>query len=62
MKYHIISATLIAAAIALQMAGYGNVGTNLGVTLFTASAACEFWFWIRLGLAKKSRLHNAAAN
>jgi hypothetical protein len=55
MKYHLLSAALIVAAIFLEMAGYGNEGSNFGATLFTAGAACELWFWIRIGLAKKAR-------
>ena len=59
MKYHVISAALIVAAIILEMAGLGKASGDLGATLFTVGAACEFWFWIRLGLAKKARRHEA---
>jgi hypothetical protein len=55
MKYHLLSAALIVAAIVLEMAGYGRAGSDLGATLFVAGVACEFWFWIRIGLAKKAR-------
>jgi hypothetical protein len=55
MKYHLLSAALIVAAIVLEMAGYGRAGSDLGATLFVAGVACEFWFWICIGLAKKAR-------
>jgi hypothetical protein len=57
MKYHLLSAVLIAAAIVLEMAGYGKPGSNWGTTLFVAGLACEIWFWIRIGVAKKARRH-----
>jgi hypothetical protein len=57
MKYHLLSAVLIVAAIVLEMAGYGKTGSNWGATLFVAGLACEFWFWIRIGVAKKARRH-----
>ncbi len=55
MKYHLLSAALIVAAIDLQATSYGKVGSNLGATLFVAGVACEFWFWIRV--AKKAKRH-----
>jgi len=58
MKYHLLSAVLIVAAIVLEMAGYGKTGSNWGATLFVAGFACEFWFWIRIGVAKKERRHD----
>lgn len=57
MKYHLLSATLIVAAIALETAGSGKAGSNLGATLYVAGVACEFWFWIRLGLVKMAPRH-----
>jgi len=60
MKYHLLSAALIVAAIALYMPGYGKAGSDLGATLFVAGAACELWFWIRLGVAKKARRHETS--
>lgn len=57
MKYHLLSAVLIVAAIVLEMTGYGKPGSNWGATLFVAGLACEFWFWIRIGAAKKPRRH-----
>jgi hypothetical protein len=59
MKYHLLSATLIIAAIALEMAGSGTAGSNLGATLYVAGVACEFWFWIRLGLVKTAPRHGS---
>ena len=57
MKYHLLSAVLIVAAIVLEMTGYGKPGSNWGATLFVAGLACEFWFWIRIGAAKKAGPH-----
>jgi hypothetical protein len=53
MKYHLLSAALIVAAIALETTSYGKAGSNLGATLFVAGVVCEFFFWIRV--AKKAR-------
>jgi hypothetical protein len=61
MRYHLLSAALIVAAIVLEMAGYGRAGSNWGATLFVAGAACELWFWIRIGLAKKARRHETSS-
>ncbi len=58
MKYNLLSAALIVAAMALETTGYGRPGTNLGPTLFVAGIACEFWFWIRV--AKKARRHGTS--
>jgi hypothetical protein len=60
MKYHLLSAVLI-VAIVLEMAGYGKPGSNWGATLFVAGLACEFWFWIRVGVAKKARSHEISS-
>ena len=62
MKYHLLSAALIVAAIALEMAGSGKAGSNLGATLYVAGVACEFWFWIRLGLVKTAPRHETPGN
>jgi hypothetical protein len=61
MKYHLLSAVLIVAAIVLEMAGYGKPGSNWGATLFVAGLSCEFWFWIRVGVAKKARSHGISS-
>jgi hypothetical protein len=63
MKYHLLSAVLIVAAIVLQMAGYGKAGSNWGATLFVAGLACEFGFgfWIRIGIAEKVRRHGISS-
>jgi hypothetical protein len=58
MKYHLLSAALIVAAIALETTGYGKPGSNLGATLFVDGVACEFWFWIRV--AKKAKRHETS--
>jgi hypothetical protein len=63
MKYHLLSGALIVAAIVLEMESYGNPRSNWGATLFVAGLACEFWFWIRMGIANKARrqdIHGSA--
>jgi hypothetical protein len=55
MKYHLLSAALIVTAIVLEIEGFGRAESDLGATLFVAGVACEFWFWIRLGFAKRAR-------
>jgi hypothetical protein len=62
MKYHLLCAALIGAAILLELSGVANARSGLGATLFTVGVACEFWFWIRLGPAKKARRAKATAN
>jgi len=62
MKYHVLSAALIGAAVLLELSGVANGRSGLGATLFTGGVACESWFWIRLGAAKKSRRAKATAN
>jgi hypothetical protein len=44
MRYHLISAGLLAAAIALETGGFGGGGT----WLLAAGIGCELWFWMRL--------------
>jgi hypothetical protein len=61
MKYHLLSAALIVVAIILELAGLGKAGSDLGAFLFTAGCACEFWFWIRIGLTKKARRHETSS-
>jgi hypothetical protein len=54
MKFHILSAALIGAAILLELSGVADGRSGLGATLFTGGVACEFWFWMRLSAAKKA--------
>ena len=54
MKYHLISAALIVAAVVLELSGVANGHSGLGATLFTGGVACEFWFWMRRGATKKA--------
>jgi hypothetical protein len=61
MKYHLLSAALIGAAIVLELSGVAKGRSGLGATLFTGGAACELWFWIRCA-AKKSRRARVTAN
>jgi hypothetical protein len=63
MKYHLLGAALIGAAIVLELSGVAQGPNGLGATLFTGGTACELWFWIRcLGAAKKSRHARVTAN
>jgi hypothetical protein len=62
MKFHLLGVALIGAAVLLELSGVANGRSELGATLFTGGVACELWFWIRLGAAKKARRAKAAAN
>ena len=44
MKYHLLSALLLAVAVALEVAGISGAGA----LVLGAGVACETWFWIRL--------------
>ena len=48
MKYHIVSAALICAAMILYMTGAMARGNDLGVFLLAAGFSCEFLFWTRV--------------
>jgi len=48
MKYHIVSAALVCAAMVLYMTGAMDRGTDLGVFLLVAGFFCEFVFWTRV--------------
>lgn len=48
MKYHVVSAALICAAVVLYMTGAMDRGTDLGVFLLVAGFSCEFLFWTRV--------------
>jgi hypothetical protein len=54
MKYHIVSAALLCAALVLYMTGAMGLNTNLGVFLIVAGFSCEFLFWTRI-LRTKAR-------
>ena len=62
MKFHILSAALIGAAILLELSGVADGRSGLGATLFTGGVACEFWFWMRLSAAKKASRAKATTN
>jgi hypothetical protein len=53
MKYHIVSATLICAAMVFYMTGAMDRGTDLGAFLLVAGFSCEFLFWTRVLRIKK---------
>jgi hypothetical protein len=55
MKYHIVSAALIGAALVLYMTGAMDRGTDLGVFLMVAGFSCEFLFWTRIFRPKARR-------
>jgi hypothetical protein len=62
MKYHLVSAALIGAAVLLYLYGV-EIGRNgLGATLFTLGVVCEFSFWMRLAAARKARRAKVTAN
>jgi len=44
MKYHLVTAVLLLAAVALYLVGLSGVGT----VAFIAGAALELWFWARV--------------
>ncbi len=47
MKYHLISAALILAAMVLWVSGLNAAGTRIGLVLIVAAAVCELSFWGR---------------
>jgi len=49
MKYHLISALLLAAAVVLETLGFGG-----GVFLLAAGVGCEIWFWMRVAHSRRS--------
>jgi hypothetical protein len=49
MKYHLISALLLIAAVVLETLGLGG-----GVVLLAAGVGCETWFWMRVVRARAS--------
>jgi hypothetical protein len=49
MKYHLISASLLGAAIALETTGFAG-----GLVLLGAGVGCEVWFWMRLVRGRRS--------
>jgi len=48
MKYHLISAVLILAAVVLFLSGMSAYGTYVGALLIVAAAVYELKFWRRL--------------
>jgi hypothetical protein len=48
MKYHLVSAALIFAALILYLSGAMDRGTDLGAFLIVAGFSCEFLFWTRI--------------
>jgi len=62
MKYHLLSAALIGAAVLLYMYGVAIGRSGLGATLFTLGVACEFSFWMRLASSRKATRAKATAN
>jgi hypothetical protein len=61
MKYHIVSATLICAAMVLYMTGAMDRGTDLGVFLLVAGFSCECLFWTRVIRIKAQKRHKVAS-
>jgi hypothetical protein len=50
MKYHLISALLLVAAVVLETLGFAG-----GIVLLAAGVGCEVWFWMRLRARTSSR-------
>jgi hypothetical protein len=48
MKYHLISAALIVAAVLLFLSGISAARTKFGALLIVAAGVCELKFWGRL--------------
>lgn len=42
MKYHVLSAIVLAAAVILEVGGFAGV-----TVMLAGGVACEMWFWIR---------------
>ena len=61
MKYHIVSAALICAAMVLYMTGAMDRGTDLGAFLLVAGFSCEFLFWTRVLRFKVRKRQRVAA-
>ena len=49
MRYHLISASMLIAAVLLETLGYAG-----GVIFLGAGVACEIWFWMRVVRARAS--------
>lgn len=62
MKYHLLSAALIGAAVLLYVYGVAIGRSGFGATLFTLGVVCEFSFWLRLAAARKARRDMRTAN
>jgi hypothetical protein len=56
MKYHLLSAALILAAVVLEIAGF----TGGGAALLGTGVACEIWFWMRVIRGRGRRLQSAS--
>lgn len=52
MKYHLISALLLALAVVFETLGVAGA-----VTLLGAGVACETWFWMRLVRRRRPEGH-----
>ena len=50
MKYHLISASLLGAALVLETMGVAGGGA----ILLGAGVACEVWFWMRVLRSRQS--------
>lgn len=56
MKYPLVSAALLGAALVLQTAGFGG-----GMALLGAGVACEVWFWMRVVRGRSPTLRAPAS-
>ena len=60
MKYHLVTAALICAALLFYTTGAMDRGTDLGVLLIVAGFSCEFLFWTRILRTKVRRCPKTA--
>lgn len=58
MKYHLVSAAILLAALIL----YGLGSSSAGNLAFIVGAVCELWFWLRLFVHRTSPHDTGASN
>lgn len=56
MKYHLISASLLIAALALETLGFAGA-----IVLLAAGVGCEVWFWMSIVRGRRFRRAPRAA-
>ena len=56
MKNHLMSASLVVTAFALETLGFAGA-----IVLLAAGVGCEVWFWVRIVRGRRSRQAPRAA-